>query len=392
MLRTPLYDLHATNHGKFVDFAGWELPIAYDWPTTDGKTGGGILEEHHQVRNSGGIFDVSHMGRVHVKGRHARRLLERLVTRRIQDMTNGQCRYALVLNEQGGVKDDVLVYRLEEDHYLVVCNASNREKIVAHMHAVQAMGGRERSEFNCKIEDKTLDTAMIAVQGPKVMELIGEVSSEIPTLKRYRFTQKNFLVMKLLVSRTGYTGEDGVEVILPAKSVKMALGMLFKKLGDPSDPNSAIKLCGLGARDTLRLEAGMALYGHELSEDIDALTTGIGFAMNLDKHEDERGESFIGREALEAIQANGGPTQALTGFLIEGKRAARQGMTILDANDKPVGAITSGGMSPSIGQPIAMGYLNNELVTPGTAVKIDCGKGRTIDATTCKTPFAYKQG
>ncbi|MEO1130701.1 MAG: glycine cleavage system protein T, partial [Planctomycetota bacterium] len=246
MLRTPLHQFHVERGARMVEFAGWEMPLLYAWP--DG--GGGIIDEHRQVRSSGGFFDVSHMGRVRIKGRHARRLVERLNTRRVSDMQPGQCRYSLVCNEQGGVKDDVLVYRQDDDDFLLVVNAANRTKLLEHFEQVRTSG-----ELVCDIDDRTSKTAMVAIQGPRVMEMISRFSREIPTLKRYRFVEKNYLVMKLVVSRTGYTGEDGVEVILPANMVTMAMKMLLKDMAEGDD--AIVRPAGLGARDTLRLEAGM---------------------------------------------------------------------------------------------------------------------------------------
>lgn len=373
---TPLHSFHAEHGGKFVEFAGWTMPMTYAWPTG----GGGVHDEHKQTRTSGGFFDVSHMGRVYISGVGARRLCEKLVTRRVSDMTEGQCRYALMCNGRGGIMDDVLVYRLDDDEFMIVCNASNREKVVNHMRRVA-----DDSGFKAKFDDKTESTAMVAIQGPRVMEIVSKVSREVPTLKRYRFVEKNLMIMKLLVSRTGYTGEDGVEVILPAKAVGMAMKMLLK---DAGSADAIVKPCGLGARDTLRMEAGMPLYGHELGEDTNALSTGLGFAMNLDKHEDERGEKFIGQDALLETQASGGPRQTLVGLFVEGKRTARQHMKLLK-DGKEVGEITSGCMSPTLERPIAMAYVNKELAEPGTTLDIDLGREKTTGAEVTPLPF-YK--
>lgn len=360
MLKTPLHKLHLEHGGKMVDFAGWDMPISY----------GSIQDEHVQVRTSGGLFDVSHMGRLKVTGRHARRLLGRVCTRRISDMQQGQCRYGLICNEQGGVKDDVLVYRMDDTDFLVVVNASNREKIVEHLQQVIA-----DEDLVVKLDDQTTKTAMVAIQGPKVMDLIGRVSSEVPTLKRYRFTVKNLLIAKIIVSRTGYTGEDGVEVILPASFTDMALKMLFKDVDLKAD-QSDVKLAGLGARDTLRLEAGMPLYGHELGEEINALACGIDFAIKLDKDEGDMPEPFIGQEALKKTKADGGPARTLAAFVVEGKRTPRQGMSVkIDGGDgKEVGVITSGCTSPTLGVPIAMGFIDRAHNEPGTKVAIDTGR------------------
>lgn len=372
LLKTPLHDMHTQHGGQMVDFAGWEMPIRYS----------SIIEEHKAVRTSGGVFDVSHMGRLKITGRHARRLLEIACTRRISDMQDGQCRYSLMCNEQGGVKDDVLVYRHDMDDFLVVVNASNRAKIIAHLQAIIA----DRS-LTCTMNDTTEQTAMIAVQGPRVMEFIGKFSSEIPSLKRYRFTTKNLLVMKVLVSRTGYTGEDGVEAILPAKAVGMAMKLILKDV-DLESPDAPVRLAGLGARDSLRLEAGMPLYGHELGEEINALASGLGFAINLDKAGDERGEAFIGMEALQRIEAAGGPERVLVGLSMEGKRVARAHAQVL-LNGAVVGEVTSGCLSPTLDHPIAMAYVDRAHSGIGGTVTVSTGKV-DLEAKIVAMPFYTK--
>lgn len=373
MHQSPLHDFHARHGAQFVEFAGWNMPIRY----------GSIQEEHLQVRRSGGVFDVSHMGRVSMSGLHARRMLEHICSRRIGDMKQGQCRYSLVCNEHGGIRDDVIVMRQDEDEFLVVVNASNREKLLGHFNHV-----RDSKGWKVKINDQTLDTAMVALQGPKVMDRIAKVSSEIPTLKRYRFTTKNLLVMKLLVSRTGYTGEDGVEVILPAKTVPMAMKLLLSDV-KMDGPDAELKPIGLGARDTLRLEAGMPLYGHELGEEINALDTGLDFAIALDKSVEKDGETFIGQEALLKTQDSGGPKRKLMGVSCEGRRTPRQGMPIKLA-DSIVGEVTSGCLSPTLDRPIAMGFIAIEQAEPGTKVAIDAGKA-LIEGQVVPLPF-YKAG
>ncbi len=371
LLKTPLHQYHLDHGARMVEYAGWEMPISY---------GSSIQAEHEQVRTSGGLFDVSHMGRVAITGRHARRLLERICSRRISDMQPGQCRYSLVCNEAGGVRDDVLVYRREADDFLVVVNASNRAKLLEHFEQV-----RVAQDWAARIEDQTLKTAMVAIQGPKVMDLIAKVSSEIPGLKRYRFTTKNLLVMKLIVSRTGYTGEDGVEVILPANSVGMALKLLVKE-GD-NGAQGAIRPAGLGARDTLRLEAGMPLYGHELGEEICALSCGVDFAISMDKDEDENGEAFVGMEALRRVQGEGGPKRRIVGLDVDGKRTARQGMAVRSGSDE-VGVVTSGCASPTLGRSIAMALVDAGAAADGAALEIDAGRA-TMSARVRPLPF-YK--
>lgn len=351
-----------------IEYAGWNLPIRYS----------SVIEEHRQVRRSGGFFDVSHMGRLRFRGLDACRFLDRICTRQIRGMVKGQCRYSLVCNEQGGCRDDALVYCLGGDTYLMVCNGANREKIIEHIEA-------ERGDLVFEMDDQTEKTAMCAVQGPRVMDLIGSVSKEIPTLKRFRFTVKNLMVLKIIISRTGYTGEDGVEVILDANMAAPALEMVFKDIGAN---DSIVKPCGLAARDTLRMEAGMPLYGHELTEEIDPISAGLGFAVKLDKgRDDDLAGTFIGQEALAAI-AEKGPERRLVGLELDGRRSARQYMKVLDG-ENVIGEVTSGCLSPTLDRSIAMAYLKSEHAEPGGRVAIDLGKVR-VEAQICALPI-YKR-
>lgn len=370
MLQTPFYQFHLDHGAKMVDFAGWQMPMMY----------GSIHEEHKQVRASGGLFDVSHMGRIKLSGRNARQLIERVLTRRVSDMKEGTCRYSLVCNEQGGVLDDVIVYRFEY-HWLLVVNASNREKILKHLNA-------QVEDWVVKIEDQTQSTAMVALQGPTVMQQIGRFSTEVPTLKRYHFCIKNLMIMKLTISRTGYTGEDGVEVILPAATADMAIKLLLRD-GGASDgaKKVGIQPAGLGARDTLRIEAAMPLYGHELDETIDPISAGLNFAVSLDKDRNEHGQSFIGQEALQKI-ADQGPTRRLVGLKLDGRRTARHGMDVCQGDDT-IGQITSACLSPTLGYPIAMAYVDAQRLTVGDTATVLLGD-KHIDAEAVSLPF-YKK-
>ncbi len=360
MQRSPFHKFHVDQGAKFVDFAGWEMPINY----------GSIIDEHKRVRQAGGLFDVSHMGRFSLKGRDACKLLSRVCTRKINSMKPGMVRYSLMCNERGGVHDDVLVYCYDEDRYGLVVNASKPIRGVDHHERVIAAEG-----LKLKLKDQTLETAMLAVQGPKVMELIGRVSEEIPGLKRYRFTEKNLVVFKIMVSRTGYTGEDGVEIILPAKMAGQASSMLLKEAEDAGELAEEFGPCGLGARDTLRLEAGMPLYGHELTEDFDPLSAGLNFAVAVNKG--DSGEPYIGMEALKKIAAEG-PKRKLVGLRLEGKRTPRQGMEVMQG-DAVVGVVTSGCASPMLEMPIAMAYVDAAVAEAEGTVQVDLGRA-TADA------------
>jgi aminomethyltransferase len=221
------------------------------------------------------------------------------------------------------------------------------------------------------------------------MDIVGRYSKEIPTLKRYRFVEKNYLILRLLVSRTGYTGEDGVEVVLPATGVDLALSMLLKDV-DMGAPGAVMRPAGLGARDTLRMEAGMPLYGHELGEEIHALASGLDLAIHVDKDREPRGEAYVGMDALKRARDAGGPPRRLVGLFLEGRRTARQGMKLREKpGGREVGEVTSGCASPTLGRCIAMGYLDRGLCSPGTPVVVDPGKGEAIPAQVTTLPF-YK--
>lgn len=368
--RTAFYKFHSDRGAKFVDFAGWEMPISY----------GSVIDEHNQVRTRGGLFDVSHMGRFKLSGRHVRRLLERVLTRYITDMQDKTCRYALVCNEQGGVLDDVILYKFPS-HYMLVVNASNREKIFDHLQKV----AKDESMI-VKIDDQTQSTAMVALQGPRVMEKIGEFSREVPSLKRYSFCEKNLLILKMTISRTGYTGEDGVEVIMGSMMAEKAIKLLVKESPNPEE--NVMGSVGLAARDTLRLEAAMPLYGHELSETIDPLTAGLDFAVTLNKDELDRGEKFIGQDALKAIKA-AGLKHKRVGIKFDGKRTPRQDMAVVSDGIK-VGYVTSGCLSPTLGYPIAMAFVEVAVSELGTKLSVELGNGKTIDGQVVALPF-YKK-
>jgi aminomethyltransferase len=374
LLRTPFHQFSVDHHAKMVDFTGWEMPLHY----------GSIIEEHTQVRTSGGIFDVSHMGRFSFSGRDARRFLDLVCTRQIWGMQDGQARYTILCNERGGCHDDALVYRVADGEYVMVCNAANREKLIGHFEQV-------RGDLVFKFEDFTLKSAMIAVQGPKVMEVIGRYDEKISQLKRYHFLRVNVLGLKIMVARTGYTGEDGVEIIFRVDNpiAKMAVKRIMDDLSALDD---VLKPAGLGARDSLRLEAAMALYGHEITEDLDPVSAGLDFAIKLDKSEDpekcpaEVGR-FIGQDALQKIAADG-PTRRLVGLHLDSRRAARQGMTIR-RGDADVGFVTSGCLSPTLGRSIAMAYVETEHAEDGTVVHIDLGR-QSVEAEIVSLPF-YKR-
>jgi aminomethyltransferase len=361
--KTAIHDFHASAGARMVDFAGWEMPLMYR----------GIIQEHEQTRRSGGIFDVSHMGRLYFSGPDAQKFLSKVVTRNISDQKVGQSRYALVCNAAGGVLDDVIVSR-DAKQWLVVCNASNREKLLKHFHDV-----RHQHDMDFDMADQTEGTVMVAIQGPKVIErLSGILPVDLKEMKRYHFVTDSLMLVKFTVFRSGYTGEDGVEIILPAKAAGLAIKMLAGKV---DKPDATIQPAGLGARDTLRLEAGMPLYGHELSEQVDPLSAGLGWAVDLSK-------DFVGAEALRAI-AEKGSARKLVGLELEGKRIARQGTPVVSSDGKVIGQVTSGTFGPTVQKSIAMAFVDASFAAVGTSVGIDL-KGTIIPASIVKLPF-YKR-
>jgi aminomethyltransferase len=359
LLQTPFHDWHATNDGRMVEFGGWHMPVQYST----------IVEEHNVVRNAAGLFDISHMGRLRFSGDDACSFLDYLLTNDVSKLQVGQVRYSLVCNQNGGVLDDVLVYRLP-DCYMLVVNASNRTKIVDWI-------GQHIPKFNVDFEDQTLSHAMIAVQGPKAVEVLAALGAETASEHRY-YSAAPMTVsgMDALVSRTGYTGEDGFELIVPSEA-GMELWNALLEAGQPF----GVQACGLGCRDTLRLEAAMPLYGHELNEETDPLTAGLDFAVKLEAAD------FVGRDALRNIAAS--PTgKVRVGLELEGKRIAREGAEIF-SSDQSVGEVTSGTFSPTLQKAIAMGYVDASISETGSEFEIDI-RGKRHAAKVVDLPF-YKR-
>jgi glycine cleavage system T protein (aminomethyltransferase) len=351
-LRTPLYDWHVANGGRLVEFAGWDMPVQY---TT-------ITQEHETVRHAAGLFDISHMGRLTFEGAGAVALLERLFTNEVATMKPGQVRYGLICNEAGGILDDVLVYRLAP-YWMMVVNASNREKILRWI-------GRHLDDV--VLTDRTQTWAMIAIQGPLALDVTANAVPDPGRLKYYTAEIISAHAQPTILSRTGYTGEDGFEIIVPSEQVRGLVERLI------SAGKGRMKPCGLGARDTLRLEAAMPLYGHELAEDIDPLQAGLGWAVKLQKGD------FMGREAI--IERSKNPELwRRVGVELEGKRIAREGAAIL-LDGRQVGKVTSGTYSPTLSKAIAMGYVAPAYTGTGTRLEVDV-RGKTESARVVEMPF-----
>ncbi len=357
LLQTALHSWHAEHGARLVDFAGWHMPLQYS----------SIIAEHNAVRSAAGLFDVAHMGRIGVSGIDAAQWLDGLVTQRCADMSAGRIRYALLTNERGGTIDDVLVYRLPES-FLIVCNAANRERVVRWLSA-------HIEKRRVGIEDRTLATFMLALQGPRAIEVAASVlGPEIPQLRYYHAAEVRWNGQPVLVSRTGYTGEDGIEAIVGNESAVELWEALWRAGAD-----SGLVAAGLGCRDTLRLEAGMPLYGHELTEEIDPLSAGLGFAVCLEK-------DFIGRDALRAI-AERGPERVRVGLRLQSRRIARQGCPVFaNASTERVGVVTSGTFSPTLQESIAMAYVARGYSRSGTPLEVEI-RGRREPAVVSELPF-----
>lgn len=359
LLKTACHDWHVAHGGRMVDFAGWEMPVQYT----------SIVAEHHAVRRAAGLFDIAHMGRLKFTGSDAAKFLNYLVTNDVPSLGVGQIRYALVTNEQGGILDDVLVYRLADCHLLVV-NASNRQNILAWIE-------RQRGNFKVTIDDQTLSHFMLALQGPQAQSLLQPlVETDLAQIKYYFGTPASVVGQRGYVSRTGYTGEDGFEIIVAAAHA-VTLWETLIAAGTPA----GLLPAGLGCRDTLRLEAGMPLYGHELNESIDPFTAGLAFGVRLD------GGDFIGRAALIAAKANPDRLRRI-GLELAGKRIAREGALVF-AGEPQIGRVTSGTYSPTLEKSIAMAYVPAGQAAPGTTLMVDI-RGQREPAKVVRLPF-YKR-
>ena len=340
--RTPLYDQHLKLGAKRVPFAGWEMPVSYK----------SIIEEHNAVRNSAGLFDIGHMGLIKVEGEGALALIQKISTNDTSKLALHQCQYSILCNDKGGAVDDIMVYNLPMN-YLIVCNAINAEKVLSWVK--NHMGGHEHVNVSPYQNYTT-----ISIQGPQAERICSEVLHVALTdLKRNR----TLWWRDIIVSRTGYTGEDGIELIISKKEVEKIWSALI---------NAGVQPCGLGARDTLRLEAGFPLYGQEYDEETSPLEVGYGWAVKFDKGD------FIGREPL-LKQKENGVFKKLVGLDIEGRGIARTGDAILSMDSKLVGKVTSGTFSPTLKKPIALAFLDPPQAEAGNSVSIEI-RGRKIPA------------
>jgi aminomethyltransferase len=359
--RTPLHEKHLALGARMVPYAGWEMPVQY----------GGIVDEHRTVREAVGVFDLSHMGEVLIAGPEALAFARYAVVSDPGTLEPGQAQYSMLCAEDGGIIDDLIVYRTDEG-YLVVCNAANHDAVVAHLEGLRAHG-----DFDARLEDRSDRTALIAPQGPRAAQLLATLSDlDLSSLGYYRSLRGEVAGVDCLVARTGYTGEDGFELFCDARRA----GTVWDAVMGAGE-GLGLKPAGLGARDTLRLEAGMPLYGNELGRDGNPYEANLGRVVKLEKGE------FVGRAALASVQQTG-PRRKLVGLVMRENAVARSGYPVL-VDGSEAGIVTSGTASPTLGEKIAMAYVPAAAAAPGNEVQVVV-RERPYRAEQVKLPF-YKR-
>ena len=364
---TALRSRHEALGARLVPFAGWLMPVQYT----------GILDEHRAVRTAAGLFDLGHMGQVRVTGPDALAFLQRVTTNDVSVLAPGDAQYSLLPNERGGVIDDIIVYRLpEEPGYFVVINAANREKDVAWLQAQRARA----PELEVAVEDVSDQLGMVAIQGPNAAAIVASLTpSDLSDLGAFQCRNAEVAGVPALVARTGYTGEDGFEFYVPQEQT----GRLWDALMEAGRPLGLVPI-GLGARDTLRLEARMPLYGNELADDISPLEAGLGWAVKLDKGE------FVGREAIAAVKSSGAPRRTVGFRLLQRAGSARHGYPV-ELDGRTIGVVTSGAHSPTLGAEIGLALI--EAAAAGVGKPLDIViRGRPIPAEQVKLPFYRRAG
>jgi len=359
--RTPLFQCHLDAGGRMVPFAGWEMPVQYS----------GVLEEHRAVRQRLGLFDVSHMGEIEVTGSRALDLLQQVTSNDVGKLSTGRIQYTGLLTPRGTFVDDLLVHKVGEDHYFLVVNAANKNKDYAYLC-------EQASTFdNVEVVDRSDDFAQIAVQGPLAEKVLQQlIDVQLSEIKYYRFVRGMVEGVEALIARTGYTAEDGFEVYLPGA----AAPGLWQGLVEQGKPDGVLP-CGLAARDLLRFEGSMPLYGNDIDDTTTPLEAGLEWIVKWEKG------PFLGRERLLAQQADG-VARKLVGFEMVGRGIARHGYPIV-IGDREVGKVTSGSHSPTVGKALGMGYVPTGHAAVGTALEIEI-RGQRVAAVVVPTPF-YKR-
>jgi len=358
--RTPLFEAHKRHGGKLVEFAGWELPVQYS----------GVIDEHKAVREAAGLFDVSHMGEVWILGEGALDAVNELVTNDIHKIVDGQAMYCGLLNERGGFVDDLIVYRFSPTKILICVNASNADKDYAWM--------RDHARKGVQVVDESAEWAQLALQGPKAMAILQKLTKhDLSSIKFFHFAEIEVAGRKVIAARTGYTGEDGFEIFVKPADAEH----LWEEILAAGKPEG-IKPAGLGARDSLRTEAKLALYGNDIDDDHTPLEAGLGWIVKWDKGH------FIGKDALEKQKAEG-VKRKLVGFTLTERGIPRHGYPVLK-DGKAVGEVTSGTQSPTLNLPIGLAYVPAELAAEGSTFDVEI-RGKPVAAKVIKTPFYKRQ-
>ena len=359
MKTTPLHSTHVELGAKMTGFAGYDMPVVYST----------IRDEHMAVRNHVGLFDVSHMGEFFVSGEGATELVQKVTSNDVKKLSVGQAQYSCLPNRTGGIVDDLLVYKLAEgeEEYMLVVNAGNIDKDYAWIAS--------QNHGNTDLKDHSTAYSLLALQGPKAEKVLNTFLEEPLDIKFYHFTKGDIgSIQDVIISATGYTGSGGYELYVRNDQVQELWNLLLPRVlelgGLP---------CGLGARDTLRLEMGYCLYGQDITDDTSPIEAGLGWITKL------KTDDFVGKDAILSRKA-AGIKQKLTGFVLDSRRVARTGYSISDADGNEIGTVTSGSLSPMLECPIGLGYINSDLITEGASVFIDMGK-KKVEATIKKAPF-----
>ena len=356
---TPLNAVHRALGARMVEFGGWDMPVQYS----------GILDEHQAVRRAVGLFDISHMGRIEIRGPEAARLADFAGTNDVRKLKIGQAHYSGLLYDHGGFVDDILVHKVAQDHFFLCVNAANQEKDFEHI--------RSLNRFQAEVEFASPRYAQLAIQGPQAQATLQKLTPvDLSAIRYFWFTDGEVASIAARIARTGYTGEDGFEIYVPAAEAVRLWNLLLE-----AGAEFGIKPCGLGARNTLRLEAGMVLYGHEIDASISPLEAGLAWIVKLEKGE------FVGRQAL-LRQKQNGFTRKLAGFEMRGRGIAREGYEVF-LDGRPAGWVSSGSPSPTLNRNLGLCYLPVAEAQPGKSIQVMI-RNQLVDAVTVETPF-YKR-
>ncbi|MFO0726118.1 MAG: glycine cleavage system aminomethyltransferase GcvT [Myxococcota bacterium] len=361
LLRTPLYPVHLESNARMVPFGGWEMPVQYT----------GVIDEHTTVRTAVGLFDVSHMGEVELTGKRALEVANRIITNDLNQAIDGQALYTAMCRPNGGIVDDLVVYRMSAERIFICVNAANRDKDFAWI--------TEQAKGDCTVTNRSDEFAQIAVQGPKAVELVQRLTTtDLSKIGTYRFAQGKVDGKEAILSRTGYTGEDGFELYVPAAEGADLWRTLMSRGKD-----LGVKPAGLGARDSLRLEMKYALYGNDIDDTTNPLEAGLGWVVKLDKPD------FVGKAALVAVK-QAGPSRKLVGFEMVGRGVARHGYPVL-IDGKKVGDVTSGTLCPTIDRAVGIAYVPTSHAAIGSRIDVEI-RQKPVEAKVVATPFYKRKG